>query len=352
MSKVSHYKNFINEAERISGAKLLKLYISPAFKTILKKINKGPDPYAKAVANRILNIDQEPEDNLFSISYIDISKEKDDELTYLPANRAYYKMGWKSQEEANKFPPAGPDDEFWHMSGRQTQRVGKFINTLFDNFTPKAVDSFVNAYKAEIAATQIYNRFQLVSGEDIRYWYAASNYYSDPSSGGGQLGQSCMRYDGKVIGNRENCQPFFDIYVENPEKCKMLILTHLSGKLLGRAIVWGPLRKPIDKIFMDRIYTVKQSDVELFKKYANEKGWIYKYNQDAHDGSYMEDGNRTQKSIAVALTPKEYKYYPYMDTLKYYNPTTGRLGSDPGNPVPNTRRLRLEGGGGQYQRID
>jgi hypothetical protein len=56
--------------------------------------------------------------------------------------------------------------------------------------------------------------------------------------------------------------------------------------------------------------------------------------------------------MAITLKPKDYKHYPYMDTFKYYNPYTGRLGSDPGNPVPNTRRLKLEQTGGQSQRID
>jgi hypothetical protein len=348
---VAPYKNFIVEADK-SDAKLLKLYVSPKFESILHKIMKSADNYAKTVATRIINIDKGSDENLFSLSYVDISKDKDDEVTFLPAGRAYYKMGWTNQEEANRVPPT-PDSEFWTINGRQSLRIGKFVNTLFDDFSDKSIDSFVNAFKAEIAATQIYNRFKLVSGEDIRYWYAGSNYYNDPSSGGGQLGGSCMRYDGKITGERDrNCQPYFDIYCKNPERCKMLILTHQTDKLLGRAIVWGPLRKPTDKIFMDRIYTVRQSDVELFKKYAMDQGWIYKYNQDAHDFSYMENGSRIQKSLAVALTPKDFKTYPFMDTLKYYNPTTGRLGSDPGNPVEGTRRLRLEQQGGQTQRVD
>jgi hypothetical protein len=104
---------------------------------------------------------------------------------------------------------------------------------------------------------------------------------------------------------------------------------------------------------MDRIYVVRQSDEELFKKYAQEQGWIYKHSQQAYDGTYMENGQKVNKSLALKLVPGgDYKYYPFMDTLKYYNPTTGRLGSDPGNPVEGTKRLKLEGGAGQTTRVD
>jgi hypothetical protein len=56
--------------------------------------------------------------------------------------------------------------------------------------------------------------------------------------------------------------------------------------------------------------------------------------------------------MAIALTPREYNRYPYMDTMKYYNPDTGRLGSDAGNPVPGKRRLKLEATDGSYGRVD
>jgi hypothetical protein len=370
---MSTVARFVNEADEPLGdkpkfvkgdKKLMKLFISPQLELLLQKMYKSGDTFAKTVAHRILNIDQDPEENLFDISYVDIDRDKDDAVTFMPTQRAWFKMGFNDQEEANKKPT--PDCEMWTAAGRQSLGVGKLINRLFDNFSDKAVDSFVKFFKAEIAATQIYDRFKLVRGEDIRFWYAETNYHKDP--GGGKdagLNNSCMRYasDGK------NCQPYFDIYCKNnaseypgllnpdgtPHKfgyCSMLILTDHNNKLLGRALVWSNLRKPTDKTFMDRIYVFKQSDAELFKKYATDQGWLYKYDQQAFDASYLENGQRVNKSISLQLKPGEYKYYPFMDSLKYYNPTTGRLGSDPGNPVEGSKRLKLEGTGGQAGRVD
>lgn len=351
----TYYKKFINETldlmnndeqkKFIKGQKrLLKLFISPTFEKILSKMMKTADFQAKTVANRILNIDQE-EENLFDISYIDIDREKDDCITFLSSQRVWMKKGFQNQEEANIKP--SPDSDLWTTSGRQQISVGKFINKIFDNFSEIAVDKFVNTYKAEIAAITIYDRFKLVRGEDIKFWYAERNYYTQ--GGNGPLLTSCMRYDG---AGGKTCQPYLEIYSNNPEKCSLLILTNKENKLLGRALVWFNLRKPTDKTFMDRIYVAKQSDVELFKKYAQEQGWLYKNEQRADDMSYIEDGVRVNKSIALQLKPHTYKYYPYMDTLKYYNPTTGRLGSDPGNKPEGTRRFKLEGTGGQATAID
>lgn len=374
MNTLSHYKNFVNEADNpvikpekskfVKGEKkLLKLFISPKLEGLLRKMMKTADFQSKSISSKILNIDQEsdmlkdffpnaPDENLFDISYIDVDGDKDDSLSFMPSQRAWFRMGFKDQVEANKKPD--PGCEMWTGAGRQSLGVGKFINRLFDNFSDKAIDSFVKSYKAEIAAIMIYDRFKLVTGEDIRFWYAESNYYKCPSGGSGKdagLNNSCMKYDSSSKEGK-NSQPYFDIYTNNPEKCAMLILTNAQDKLLGRAIVWSNLRKPRNKTFMDRIYVFKQSDTELFKKYAIEKGWLYKYEQQAYDASYIENGQRVSKSIALQLKPAEYKFYPFMDTLKYYNPGTGRLGSDSGNPVEGMGRLKLENGNGRAEMID
>ena len=322
--------------------RLMKVFISPRLQDILGKITKTGTFQSKAVANRILGLKNT--DELFDISYLDIDKEKDDSITFMPVNRAWLKMAFPDQETADKEP--SPACEMWTAAGRQPLSVGKLVNRLFDDFKDESIAKFVDSYKAEVAAIMIYNRFKEVKGEDIRFWYAESNYASPGTPG---LANSCMRYDGTTNGT--NCQPFFDIYCKNPEKCSLLILTDHRNKLIGRAVVWHDLRKPTAKTFMDRIYVTKQSDAELFKKYAQEQGWLYKYDQQAQDASYMEDGKRVQKSIAIALKPVDHKKYPYMDTLKFYNPSTGRLGSDAGNPVDGTKRYKCESGTGQPSQI-
>lgn len=358
MKNTLFYKNFITEnmadeetPKRVyvkAEKKKMKIFISSALQDLLRKMMKTADFQAKTIANFILNIDQN--DEMSDISYIDIDKTKDDGITFMPAQRAWAKMDWTDQREADIQPT--DNSPLWTAAGRQPLGIGRFVNKISDEkFSDMALDQFIKTYKAEVAATQIYDRFKLVKGEDIRFWYAETNYYRDPAGGNGAgLLTSCMRYDGSTSG--KNTQAYLDIYCKNPEKCSLLILTNKDNKLMGRAVVWNDMRKPRiseDKgyTFMDRIYCNKISDVELFKKYATEQGWVYKYNQSADDASYVEKGNRVQgKSIAIGLNKGEYKQYPYMDTLKYYNPTTGRLGSDPGYAVEGTKRFKLDSTGG------
>lgn len=321
--------------------KLMKLFISSRLLNIFSKMLKTGDFQTKTVINRIIQLSKS-DDELFDFTYLDIvDGNKGNEISFMPAARAWRNMNFQSQEEANVKPP--DDSPVWKASGRQTLAIGKLVTKLFDDFTDMAIQKFGNAYQAEIAALFIFDNFRLVKGEEIRKYYH-ENSYAIQGQGGGGLAGSCMRHPA--------CQSFFDIYVMNPEKCNLLVLLDNNGKLLGRALVWIGLRKPTDKTFMDRIYVGKQTDEELFKKYAIERGWLYKYQQSARDPGYVEDGQLVKKSIAIALTPRSYKQYPYMDTMKYYNPDTGRLGSDQGNPVPGKRRLKLEATDGNHARVD
>lgn len=338
------YKNFLNEINEakpekfVKEKKLLKIFISPRLLVILNNMIKTGDFQVKTVANRIIGLTK-TDNELFDISYFDMEEGKNDFISFMPASRAWRSMNFKDQEEANIDPDI--DCPMWKGSGRQSLAAGKLVNKLFDNFSDMAIEKFVNAFRAEISALFIFNNFRVVKGEDIRNWYHEKNYSTNPI---GNLNQSCMRYN--------NCQSFFDLYCKNPDKCGLLILTDYNQKLIGRALVWFGLRKPTDKTFMDRIYVNKPSDEELFKKYAIQQGWLYKYQQSAHDTSYVENGQRIQKSVSLQLPAMEYKKYPYMDTLKFYNPGTGRLASDQGNPVEGFKRIKLESGDGSYGRID
>ena len=358
MNKMIQYDKFINENiepensdklnKPIKEKKLMRIFISSRLLEILNKMIKTGDYQIKTVANRIIGLTK-IDDELFDISYLDIQEGKNDSISYMPSARAWRSMSFENQEQANEEP--NKDCPMWKGSGRQSLSAGKLINKLFDNFSDIAIEKFGNAYKAEISAIFIFDNFKVVKGEDIRFWYDDKNYA--PTSGGGDLSQSCMRYGTGHQSGHESCQSYFDIYCNNPDKCGMLILTDFNNKLIGRAIVWFKLRKPVDQTFMDRIYTNNASDTELFKKYAVQQGWLYKYQQSAHDPSYIENGQRVQKSISLQIAPpKDYKKYPYMDTLKFYNPGTGRLASDQGNPVEGKRRIRLESGGGGYTTID
>ncbi len=116
-----------------------------------------------------------------------------------------------------------------------------------------------------------------------------------------------MRYNG--------CQPYLDIYVKNPEVCQLLILKSDDDKdkIKGRALIW---KLTNGDYYMDRIYTINDSDRLLFQDYAR----INKI-ENSYDGNSSSD-------LEVKLGDHTYEKYPYMDTLVVYNPTTKILSSD------------------------
>lgn len=218
----------------------------------------------------------------------------------------------------------------WTKS-RNPIKIGRLVNNMFPGkFNQQEIEDFTNKYKS----TQIKKEEQLrvVEGDEIYNWYQEDNYMEKS----GQLGSSCMRRGRKS---------WFDIYTKNPEVCKMLILTHEdeSGeeKLLGRAIVWK-LSKCISfgggesqfEWFMDRQYTIKDSDVEKMRKYADEQNWGYKSNNNHHSfTSVTYKGETKNYTMTVNLKKADdysydYENYPYVDTFRRYDPNNGTLFND------------------------
>ena len=185
-------------------------------------------------------------------------------------------------------------------------RLGRFLNKFiaavskdFNNnmgITAATIEKFVNLYEAEVMLREnSLDSFKVVEGEDIRKWYHQKHYEGDSS---GQLSNSCMRYP--------SCQDYFDIYVQNPEVCKMVIYLNEFNQLRGRALLWT---LSDGKKYMDRIYTSKDSYETLFLKWANKNDYSKTINNNS----------------VVNVKPGDYELYPYMDTFQYYDADEGRL---------------------------
>ena len=205
------------------------------------------------------------------------------------------------------------------QQNRQTIRTGRGVKALLSKsdfkFTDADIEQFVNKYKsAWDAMNDIFRKFELVSGDDIANWYDYSNYAEQR----GTMGSSCM----KAVS-----PSYFDIYTKNPDKCSLLILKSDDGqKIKGRALVWK-LDNP-QVTYVDRIYTNNDSDVELFKQYAYSKGWYHKPNQSSSNDYSMvgKEGTKREGNLVVNLkSDGDYRNYPYLDTLKYFNTSSGKL---------------------------
>lgn len=193
----------------------------------------------------------------------------------------------------------------------------KLINLSGEEFNDKEKESFINKFKAQFSFST--SDFKIFEGDDIYKFYSSIEY--DKEEGLGQLGKSCMNKKPKK---------FFDLYTKNPKKVKILILER-DNKMVGRCLLWSTDN---GFIFMDRIYTYLDTDIELFKLYGDENGFWYKELQNT---SYMNRDNFNYKfnirnkdkvksvDIVVSLDFFDFGYYPYLDSLCYFNSETGKL---------------------------
>ena len=230
---------------------------------------------------------------------------------------------FRSANDTDETPSIYPYDIPENRRGEV--KIGRFVNKLIDiynksgleekdylfsSFTASDIENFVNVYTSKILFNQdAFQRFQLVKGAEIKKWYHEKNY-AKIGNNIGPLHNSCMRFG--------TCQGYFDIYVDNPDVCQLLILKDETGKKIeGRALIWTTVD---GKRFMDRIYVSKDSYTNLFKKWADENQCFVKVH--GYGPGY---GPGYDPKFIVKVQPKLYSTYPYMDTLNRYMPDKGIL---------------------------
>lgn len=206
-------------------------------------------------------------------------------------------------------------DRIWQLT-KNPINVGRGIRSILNavgiSFTDRELEEFVNNYKSSFDILKdAFLKFDIVSGNDIAHWYSSSNYESNKST----LGNSCM-------ANVDS--DYFDIYVYNPKVCSLVILYSDKGKLengkwksnkiRGRALLW----KTDEGMVLDRIYTNKDEDVNLFIQFANKNDWWHKKYQDSSDSFIgVKDSQEQKLYLTIELTNSDFDYYPYVDTFCY-----------------------------------
>lgn len=194
--------------------------------------------------------------------------------------------------------------------------IGKAIRSILKlngiQFTDKELEEFLNEFKSLVNEKDSLDKFEIVSGEDIRKWYLTDN---NDNSVNGTLQGSCM--------NGYSQQDYLDIYVKNDDIVRLLILKSLTGdKIVGRALLW---ELTDGRIFMDRIYTSEKYQEQIFKNYAIQRGWLYRVQQSALNTDIVTSDGLDVGRINVQLDRSEFSYYPYMDTLKWINTGSDKL---------------------------
>ena len=228
-------------------------------------------------------------------------------------------------------------------------KVGRFVSNFLDKanieFSHEELNDFIVKYKSEMKELkEKFNRFEVVTGMDIAYWYLVERYYKRDS---GSLGSSCMRYS--------RCQSYFDIYTQNDEVSLIILKSKDDpNKIIGRALLWDAelINRPDDTDdadikFMDKIYVNDYSDENFFIKYARAHGYYYKKSQDSSETPLMFDGKElsTDESLIRVSVGDGYHRYPYIDTLCYYDEGNGYLSNDSDSTYDYTLH-ETEGGDG------
>jgi hypothetical protein len=206
------------------------LYFSPPFRKMMVKLSKS-----NIIASDILKeegIDIKPD-----ITFIDIDKD-DGYLSFntMRNGKKFIMDVYPGVDNIDTKPSIIINDRVYKVDqqmdsdstgtynkSRGQVKLGKFVNKLFpDKYNDKQVEEFVNLFKSTIEKST--ERFEIVEGDDIAFWYNSENYKEKS----GNLGNSCMSTKGSTM---------FKFYTLNPEVCRLLILKE-DDKILGRALVW------------------------------------------------------------------------------------------------------------------
>ena len=262
------------------------------------------------VAERLLNLLQN--DIKTNYNFIKMSDEPG-KLVFVPDNQASRKLSQGASEE-----------ELFSAASNPTT-IGRLVKSLFNSnkmdINDGALEIFSNRFRALMELKTSENLgISIVKGEDIKDCYLEDNYNTYGRRG--TLNKSCMRH--------EECQYFFDIYTENPDKVSLVIKENTSGKIEARALLW----KTEQGLYLDRVYYTEDSYNNLLNDWAKLKF-----------GNIMTYNNLQGKKLEVKLKPhSEYDNFPYIDTLCYYMRDTDESISSATlrNYIPDVSKLTTE----------
>lgn len=298
--KLFNYFDFLYEgSEAPKEIAKMKIYYSDRFRDLLTKIasNKSTDNETPRMVAEFLLAGEDSNQALDIYTLIDTT-DKNDKISFVQVNRIARDTNLK---DLTSFK-VGSDYKFWREGRTPEYGIGRWVRHIFvdvqkSTLNDTQLEQFVNAYKSTFDSKDK-ELIEIVEGEEIRNCYLEDNYEAVK----GQLGNSCMRY--------ERCQDYLDIYVKNPEVCKLLVLRGDTGKVKGRALLWT---LSDGSKYIDRMYTIDDSDKIIFKEWGLKNGIPKNY--DNTDDSVGE----------VHLKNLDFSKYPYMDSFYYLDNQNGVL---------------------------
>ena len=323
------------------------LYFSPRFREQLNSISDNK------VAKDLINTQGSNTNN--DITLIDTNDYDNNYLSFMPINKAQkliddYHPGAQDGDISNNYNN-DTNDHLWRSrnynqvapvynnSSRNMLKIGKLVNKVLPGkYNSKDIEEFVNLFKSSSPNTR--ETLDVVDGKDIEYWYDQDKYLYKQ----GSLGASCMA----------NKQGFFNLYKDNPETCKLVILK-LGDKLVARALLWkiNTISSKNEKLngkikaewFLDRVYSIEDYQIDKLRKWAEKENHAIRYYNSGWDNGkvfYNSIGYNDVK-MTVKIKSKEYDKYPYLDTFMRYEVRKGILHNDDNRSLGG-RILKSTGG--------
>ena len=212
-------------------------------------------------------------------------------------------------------------------NGRVKIKIGRFVRKFltefsFKNFkvTDTLIEKFVNLYKSYFSRDT--SKLKIFEGEEILKYYLEDNYHTLNGGRFGSLLNSCMRQPER--------NKFMKLYAKNKDKVKLLVFFSDDDKVRARALLWEGVKDHKDSTkeykFMDRIYYVYDHDINFFKDWAKENGYISKWEQSAKTELLFDiDGGVKRLQLYVNLDDSGLSYYPYLDTFKNFYVSKNRF---------------------------
>lgn len=267
--------------------KVKNINISEKLKQIISNFRN------KSVVANLLLEDTVFEDQLVTnpVDYLSTSNSDSTKISYL------------TKERISKIDQS----EIWSTSKRYHSKPGSIISKIYKNISPREVENFSNLFRAFSDKKEF--TFEVVKSDIIKYYHQDS--YTQCS---GSLGNSCMKYD--------KCSKFLELYLDN-NVVSMLVMKDSDGGLLGRSLLW----QFEDNKVMDRIYTINDEDYQFyFMNWAEDNGYLYKKRQNwSNTLQFIKDGKEVECRLSIQLSDWNYSYYPYLDTFKWFDRSSGVL---------------------------
>ncbi len=368
MKKVKDFNDFLvglmleAEKPKFHGVTELPFVISARLKELLSKISHP-------IAKKLIETDKQREDK--KVTFVDLSDEADNKFSLINSNKAYdnligaYKNADLEITEMDAKKKLDDMNNFDHTSSspiltknRAQVKIGAFVNKVYPKEFKQGgdpgndIESFVQSVIAKRKSSENFDdRFNLVNGEDIiRYYrqdkYDVRNPDDDTPVHGSPLASSCMRYD--------YCGDYVNFYAQNKDVSLLILMSDVEGredKIVGRALVWK-LAQPSGRTFMDRIYYRYETDMAMFKQYAEKQGWLYKGSQNMSASASIVDTKDNTTTIRYMKTLPTFEptdQYPYMDTMKWFNVELKYLTNDEDERNSGYDVYFLEDTGGGYE---